>query len=123
MDLLPNVLQFVDCRQSLSSCARVAHSWLAAATAATADISITISRQRDPTASLCQWLTKHGGRQVQSINISRTHDYSSISDYYPGQPVITMKLPFQHLQQLRSLSLSAVSQGSEIELQCWPAQQ
>jgi hypothetical protein len=115
MDLLPDVLQFVDCKQRLGNCARVAHSWQAAATEASADICINLKRQPDPTASLCHWLTKHGGRQVQSISMRANSDYV-------GQPVVAMKLPFQHLQQLRSLSLQSRT-DCDIQLQRWPAQQ
>jgi hypothetical protein len=74
-----------------------------------------LKQQRDPTASLCQWLTKHG-RQVQSISLWT-------NGYYYGRPVVTVQLPFQRLQQLRSLSLVRMrSPGCDIQLQCWPTQ-
>jgi hypothetical protein len=55
--------------------------------------------------------------------MSCTHDYSRSHGDYAGQSVVTMKLPFQHLQQLRSLSLSVLSQDCEVQLQSWPAEQ
>jgi hypothetical protein len=98
-DLLPNILQYADCRHRLNSCALVGRAWKKAATAASADICCTLPYNDKHTNSLAEWLQEHGGSTVQSIALTfqkRMHDYSGST---------TIKLPLQQLKQLRSLDV------------------
>jgi hypothetical protein len=68
-DLLPNILQYVNCRHRLSSCALVGRAWKAAAAAASKGIHITLPYDDATTHSLAQWLQQHGGGVVQSVAV------------------------------------------------------
>jgi hypothetical protein len=110
MDLLPHVLQYVDQQQRLGSCAQVGHAWQEAATAATTELTLTLRHQQDPIAHVRDWLSKHSG-QVQGIAMTATHEYGHMYDD------ITVQLPFQQLQQLRSLRV-ARGRARSVILQC-----
>jgi hypothetical protein len=111
LDLLPRVLQYVDQQQRLSSCARVAHAWQEAATAATTELTLKFGPKHDPVAHVRDWLSKHG-RQVQSITMCAPSACGCMYDD------INVRLPFQQLQQLRSLRV-AYPEARKLFLQCW----
>jgi hypothetical protein len=110
------VLQSIDQQQRLGSCAHVARAWQAAATAATTELTLKLKEQPDPAAPLRDWLFKHG-KHVQSIDLSFSSRFPK--DYSGG---ILVVLPFQQLQQLRSLSIHG-SLDSLVWLQSWIDQQ
>jgi hypothetical protein len=116
-DILPNVLRFVDLQQRLGRCARVSHTWQAAAAAATTELHCAIEVQRyDPLMPMRKWLSRYGAKRVQSIDLFLSDNYSS------REFEADIKLPFAQLQQLCSLSLSSISSRPP-NLQCWDGQQ
>lgn len=94
-DLLVKVLQYVDQRQRLCSCALVCQTWKAAATAATT--SITAQLQASTAPSLQRWFNT-AGSNVTSI---------TLSIHYKESPCGSVQfcMPFQQLQNLKRLQL------------------
>ncbi|WIA28323.1 hypothetical protein OEZ86_010873 [Tetradesmus obliquus] len=113
-DLLKRILQYVDCRQRMNTMALVSRAWRTAADAAAVtnqDVRLLLDDNQDTvTASLVEWLRKHGSG-VRSINLMYVKEYRwryVDSDHVRG---INPNLPFQQLAGLRSLSL--VNAGPE----------
>uniref|UniRef100_A0A383VDH4 F-box domain-containing protein n=1 Tax=Tetradesmus obliquus TaxID=3088 RepID=A0A383VDH4_TETOB len=109
-DLLPHILQYVDCRKRMNTMALVSRAWRTAADAAAVtneDVHLLLdNNQGTITASLAGWLRKHGSG-VRSIDLNykneRSDYYYHNHDLYNGD--INPNLPFSQLAGLRSLSL------------------
>jgi hypothetical protein len=108
-DLVLNVLQFVDCKQRLSSCALVACAWRAAATAATKDVQLSLCNcNKFSVDSWIEWLHKHGN-EICSIDLAyECHDSvrgTYGTEYQHENGYIQINLPFKQLAGLQSLSV------------------
>jgi hypothetical protein len=108
-DLVPNVLQFVDCKQRLSNCALVARAWKAAAITATKDVEHVLDYDMAfSTVSLVEWLHKHGSKTCSIALAYECHDSAHDlfgSDCTEDDVNIHINLPYKQLAGLRSLSV------------------
>jgi hypothetical protein len=76
---------------------------MAAATAASADIDVTLPFDNRITQNLADWLQQHGRRMVESLAVTFNHQQHE-NGY--GTKDTTIDLPFQELKQLRNLEVS-----------------
>ncbi|WIA28322.1 hypothetical protein OEZ86_010872 [Tetradesmus obliquus] len=104
-DVLPHILEHIDCKQRLGECALVAPAWRTAAVAATEDIQLTLGNSTTVSASLVEWL-RRSGSGIRSIDLEYRSNHSRYYDN--GDDDINPNLPFQQLAGLRSLSLRGV---------------
>ena len=100
LQLLAEVLQHVDLKERLSSCALVCSMWHAAAVAATRSISISTwcSREQAKYNGLHAWLLKHG--QAAAIHSLDVHGRASSN--------AQLLLPLQQLTALGKLVLKCM---------------
>uniref|UniRef100_A0A383VFH5 F-box domain-containing protein n=1 Tax=Tetradesmus obliquus TaxID=3088 RepID=A0A383VFH5_TETOB len=102
VDVLCLVLQHLNTKQRLPA-GQASNAWLAAATAATTDISLAKAERADTAASLAAWLCRHS-RHVHSFAlVDLLHNYKR---YTVPAGYTDVWLPFQQLKRLCSLVIA-----------------